>query len=124
MHAVWDTGHGNLQDMPQHEALRVLGSEVYALHVQDNLGDTDSHLAPFFGTLDLDSLMQGLVDIGYTGYFTFESSAMLVPGSKRRRDTQNSRLSRMPLDLRIKAEALLYEIGKAVLTEYGCFEEN
>lgn len=71
--AVWDTGHGNLQDMPQHQQLKILGSRVMALHVQDNRGDDDHHIAPFFGTLNIDSVMKGLIDIGYNGYFTFEA---------------------------------------------------
>ena len=45
-HAVWDAGHANMQEMPQDEALRILDSHVYALHVQDNLGDDDTHMAP------------------------------------------------------------------------------
>ncbi|MBR5031705.1 MAG: sugar phosphate isomerase/epimerase, partial [Clostridia bacterium] len=56
-HAVWDVGHGNLQEMPQDEALRLLGGHVKALHIQDNAGDTDSHLVPFLGTLNLDSVI-------------------------------------------------------------------
>ena len=64
-HACWDAGHGNMQDMPQDEALRILGEHVYALHIQDNLGRDDSHIAPFCGSLNLDAVMQGLMDIGY-----------------------------------------------------------
>ena len=122
-HAVWDAGHGNMQDMPQDESLRILGHHVYALHIQDNYGDSDIHLAPFFGTLNLDSLMHGLQDIGYKGYFTFESGNILLPAGKRRAYPQDERLLRAPLDLRIKAEAFLYEIGKTILTTYDCFEE-
>ncbi len=68
--------------MPQQEALRILGSHVYALHVQDNMGERDQHFAPFFGTMNPDSLMQGLLEIGYQGYFTFEPN--LPPAVKRR----------------------------------------
>ena len=35
----------------------------------------------------------------------------------------NIRLLRVPLEIRIKGEALLYEIGKYILTAYDCFEE-
>ena len=121
--AVWDTGHGNLQDMPQHEELKILGSRVMALHVQDNPGDDDKHMAPFFGSLNVDSLMQGLLDIGYNGCFTFEASNILSPAQNRRTFDDGTRLLKAPLDLRIKAENLLYEIGKTVLTTYNCFEE-
>ena len=122
-HAVWDTGHANMQDMPQDEALRLLGRHVYALHVQDNMGDTDAHIAPFFGTLNLDSLMHGLLDIGYKGYFTFEAGSMLLPGRRRRPYEKDQRLLNAPLGLRIEAERLLYQIGRYTLQAYGCFEE-
>ena len=122
-HAVWDTGHANMQEMPQDEALRLLGSRVYALHVQDNMGDTDAHVAPFFGTLNLDSLMHGLNDIGYRGYFTFEATNFFLPGKKRRPFDSDQKLLNAPLPLKLQAERLLYEIGKYTLTAYNCFEE-
>ncbi len=122
-HAVWDTGHANMQEMQQDEALRLLGDHVYALHVQDNMGDNDAHVAPFFGTLNLDSLMHGLIDIGYKGYFTFEATNLFLPAKARRQYEPDKKLLMPPLPLRIKAESLLYEIGKTVLTAYDCFEE-
>ena len=123
LHACWDAGHGNLQGTPQDEELRLLGSHVHALHIQDNLGDKDTHIAPFFGSLNLDALMHGLSDIGYKGYFTFEASNMLPPAKLRRPYDRGQRLMCAPLKLRVKAEALLYEIGRTVLEEYGCLEE-
>ena len=121
-HACWDAGHGNMQEMPQHESLRILGHHVLALHIQDNMGDRDSHLYPFCGSLNLDSLMQGLFDIDYQGYFTFESASMFKGADKRRPYEADTRLARVPLSLRLKEEALLYEIGKTVLSAYDCFE--
>ena len=122
LHACWDTGHGNMQEMPQDEALRILGHHVYALHVQDNYGDKDTHMAPFFGTLNLDSLMNGLKDIDFRGYFTFESGNIFLHPSKRRPFEADCRLLRAPLALRIQAEKLLYEIGKCTLEAYDCFD--
>lgn len=119
--AVWDTGHGNLQEMPQHEQLKILGDRVMALHVQDNRGDDDHHVAPFFGTLNLDSVMKGLIDIGYNGYFTFEADNFFL--KQRRNFDGDNKLSIAPLELMIKAENLLYETGKAILNAYNCFEE-
>ncbi len=121
--AVWDVGHANMQEMPQDEALRMLGKHVRALHVQDNMGNTDSHIAPFFGTTNLDSLMHGLIDIGYEGYFTFEACAIMLSGGRRRKFEADKRLLEAPLSLRIKAEEFMYEIGKTTLEAYGCFEE-
>lgn len=121
-HACWDVGHGNMQEMPQDESLRILGEHVYALHVQDNDGNDDSHIPPFFGTTNLDSLMHGLAEIGYKGYFTFEAGNFFGNPSRRTFE-KDTRLFQVPLDLRIKAESLLYEMGKTILTAYDCFEE-
>jgi sugar phosphate isomerase/epimerase len=122
-HAVWDVGHANMQEMPQDEALRMLGKHVRALHIQDNLGDTDSHLVPFLGSLNLDAVMNGLLDIGYDGYFTFEVGGFFNPASKRRPFERDTRLASAPLELRDAFERYLYELGKCVLEKYGCFEE-
>lgn len=121
-HACWDVGHGNMQQMSQDESLRILGEHVYALHVQDNSGNEDSHVPPFFGTVNLDSLMHGLKEIGYKGYFTFEACCFFG-NPCRRTFEKDSRLLQVPLELRIKAENLLYEIGKTILSSYNCFEE-
>lgn len=122
-HAVWDAGHANMQDMPEDEGLRILGSHVYALHVQDNMGEKDVHLAPMFGTMNMDSLMHGLIDIGYKGYFTFEAGSVFLGGAHKRPFEKDSRLLKPSLALRKKAESLLYDIGKWALESYGMFEE-
>lgn len=119
----YDIGHANLQDMPQRDELKILGDRVHALHVQDNCGDDDYHLAPFFGTTNFDDVMAGLIDIGFKGYFTFEACAIFSNPSRRRPFEGEDRLKRAPLDLRIKAEALIYEIGKTILSAYDMFEE-
>lgn len=121
-HAVWDTGHANMQEMPQDEALRLLGGHVRALHVQDNLGDKDSHLVPFLGTLNLDAVMNGLLDIGYNGYFTFEVGKFFLPAEKRRPCERDKRLASAPLELRYAFERYLYQLGKCVLEAYDCYE--
>lgn len=121
--AVWDTGHANLQDMTQHSELKILGKYVMGLHVHDNYGDDDKHTAPFLGTLNIDSLMTGLIDIDYKGYFTFEAGNIFSSMNNRRHFDGENRLLKAPLDLRIKAEKLLYEIGKTILDAYNCFEE-
>ena len=122
-HAVWDAGHANMQEMPQDEALRLLGNHVRALHIQDNMGDTDSHLAPFLGTLNLDSVINGLLDIGYKGYFTFEVGRFFTPKEKRRVYERDTRLAAAPIELRDAFERYLYDLGRCVLGKYGCFEE-
>lgn len=122
-HAVWDAGHANMQEMPQDEAMRLLGEHIFALHIQDNMGDKDSHLTPFLGTLNLDSVMNGLLDIGYDGYFTFEVGCIFLPSSKRKRYDKDTRLETAPIELRDAYEHYLYELGKCILEKYNCFEE-
>ena len=122
-HAVWDVGHANMQEMPQDEGLRLLGKHIFALHIQDNMGDRDTHLTPFLGTLNLDSVMNGLLDIGYNGYFTFEVGGVFTPSSKRRRYERDTRLATAPIELRDAYEHYLYELGKCILEKYDCFEE-
>ncbi len=116
LHACWDMGHGNMQELPQHEALKILGKDVYAVHVQDNMGDTsDSHLCPYFGTLNLDSVMHGLREINYQGYFTFEVSKLPNFSENRREFKQDTRLFYPSLQLKIAAEKYLYAIGEHIL---------
>ena len=122
-HGIWDTGHGNMQDMPQDEALRLLGSHVRAVHIQDNMGDFDTHLVPFLGTLNLDSVMNGLLEIGYSGYFTFEVGRFFTPAEKRRPYAGSDRLTAAPLELRDAFERYLYDLGRIILQKYDCFEE-
>lgn len=122
-HACWDTGHGNLQETTQFEALNILGKDVYALHVQDNFGKQDQHLAPFCGCMDMDSLMRGLNNIGYKGYFTFESTNFFLPKSMRKEQFADGVLKSPSLEIKGLSENLLYEIGKYVLTSYKQYEE-
>ena len=122
-HAVWDAGHANLQEMPQDEELRLLGSHVRALHIQDNRGDHDAHLLPFLGTMSMDAVMHGLLDIGYNGYFTFEVGGIFSTAEQKRPFEKDTRLAKAPLRLRLAADRYMYELGKCILLEYGCFEE-
>ena len=124
-HAVWDAGHANMQETPQDEELALLGSHVRALHIQDNCGgrEEDSHLLPFFGTMSLDAVMHGLRNIGYKGYFTFEVGGIFTPAEKKRPYPADTRLAAAPLALKRAAERFLYETGRCILGEYGCFEE-
>lgn len=119
----YDIGHANLQDMPQSEELGILGDRVHAIHVQDNCGDDDFHLAPFFGTTNFDDVMTGLLEIGFKGYFTFEACSFFSNPARRRPFEGEPRLKMAPLSLQIKAEALIYEIGKTILSAYDMFEE-
>ncbi len=122
-HACWDIGHANMQEMPQDEELRILGSHVRALHVQDTPGCVDSHFAPFYGIVNFDMIMHALDEIGYKGYFTFEGNVLQHSFTAKRRPYEaDTRLARPPLAVQLKAEELLYTIGKSILEAYGVFE--
>ena len=84
--ACWDTGHANHIMDDQSESIRCLGSLLKGLHVHDNLGDLqpprkhwriDMHTLPLFGTTNFDAIIHTLKEIGYTGYFNFESDRPL-----------------------------------------------
>ncbi len=122
-HAVWDTGHANMQEMSQAQGLKTLGSHVRGIHVHDNDGTDDSHLTPYLGTLSLDDLMQGLLAIDYPGFFTFEVGGIYSPAQKRRACSGSPRLQNPPLEARLAMEKYLYALGKGILESYNCFEE-
>ena len=68
----WDFGHAHLNGIDQPAALREIGKRLHALHVDDNHGMTDEHLAPYFGTIVWEPIMKALHEIEYEGDFTYE----------------------------------------------------
>lgn len=126
IHACWDTGHANVEGH-QYSDIMSLGKDLHALHVNDNRSKRDEHMLPFMGSLSIDELMCGLIDSGYEGYFTFESSSTLVHPrywlSKRHTFDRDDRCLRPPLELARITEKLMYETGKYILSSYNCFEE-
>ena len=125
LHAVWDTGHANTEGN-QYDQIKVLGKELYGLHVHDNNGQSDQHTMPYFGTVNMDDIMNGLIDVDYQGYFTFEVINALrrsKSGRGRRRFEKDTRLLEPTLEMYVDLERLLYTIGKHCLISYGVFEE-
>ena len=126
LHACWDTGHAAMRHMDQYDAIVKLSSHLRAVHIQDNFGTTDDHIAPMQGVLNMDEILCGLIDSGYTGYFTFEASNLIRRTGAwpiyRREWTRETRLMHPTLDLMRKAVAFLYEIGKSMLSAYDLYE--
>ena len=118
----WDIGHGNLHDLPQHEAMAMLRDHIVAFHMQGNFGLSDDHVFPFMGTINMESVMNGLLDIGFNGYFTFEADSMLYTWRRRKYD-KDTRLQTYPVEFAKRLESLKYDMGKYVLEQYNCFEE-
>ena len=136
--ACWDTAHGNLnappRDNTQYESITALGSRLYALHVSDNFGRRlHWHSFPFSGSVNFDSILSALTDIGYRGAFNFEASYIMrnatMPPVRRNKWTHPKdpgfvpKLTDPPLELIMQAEKLLYATGKYLLEQYGAFEE-
>ncbi|NMB47055.1 MAG: sugar phosphate isomerase/epimerase [Firmicutes bacterium] len=68
----WDFGHAHIAGIDQCEALRAIGQHLKALHVADNRGEKDDHIAPYFGTIVWEPILRTLKEIEYTGDFTYE----------------------------------------------------
>ena len=127
VHACWDTGHANIEGH-QYDHLVVLGDDLRALHINDNLKGGDEHIMPFMGTVNVDEIMHGLMDAGYKGYFTFECDSTVVnPGywqGARKRFDRDTRLACVPFEVQLAVDKLLYTTGKCILKTYGLWEEE
>jgi len=115
----WDIGHGHMRGIPPHDELAALGKNLTAVHIHDNDGHADQHLAPFFGTIDMDSVMKGILDAGFSGYFTFESDNFLP----FRENHGSGALAAPPVEVKRAALRMLYAIGRECLSAYGLLEE-
>lgn len=133
--ACWDTAHGNIdpvaREIGQYENIIAIGDKLKGVHISDNFGDCHHHTWPFAGIINFDAVMQGLLDVEYDGYFTFEASYTLLHPKNlphRRRDWEHNgqeitKLLNPSLELKKQAVDLLYGIGKHMLETYHCFEE-
>lgn len=94
---TWDFGHAKMMINDQCRQLRKLGKRLKATHVQDNMGEIDSHLIPFVGgSIKWEEVMPCLKEIGYTGDFMFEC---------------HSFMNEIPDALRPSAAKLAYDFG-------------
>lgn len=129
MGVCWDIGHANLTGPDQYKDILRLGDKLQAVHIQDNYGLNDDHICPLFGTVDIDSVMRGLIDNGFTdkgGVFTFEAENIVtrLKSWPNPRNEFGESLANIPtLEAKIKAEMLIYEIGKSILTKYNLYED-
>lgn len=79
----YDSGHAHVARLNQRRFLNILGKRTKVLHVHDNVGINDQHLAPYMGNIDWDQFILGLKEAGYEGEMFFEASktAMVHPHS-------------------------------------------
>ena len=69
-----DTGHMNLLGKDMRTFLPVLGKRIKALHINDNDGFSDQHIAPLAGKINWKLFCQCLRQIGYEGDLSFETT--------------------------------------------------
>lgn len=58
-------------------ALLTMGKRIKVLHVHDNMGVTDQHLAPYMGNINWEDFIQSMREIDYQGSFSFETFRVL-----------------------------------------------
>ncbi|MBQ2956871.1 MAG: sugar phosphate isomerase/epimerase [Clostridia bacterium] len=68
-----DTGHALLVGSDIYTVIRKLGNRIETLHIHDNDGWDDQHLAPYMGILDWDRFVKGMREIGYKNALSFET---------------------------------------------------
>ena len=74
-----DIGHLLVLGLDAKTCLEKLGDRVKALHIHDNDGFDDLHIAPYLGLNDWEKFLKGLIAINYTGDLNFETGGSLNP---------------------------------------------
>lgn len=74
----FDTGHAHVARLNQRHFLNTMGTRTKVLHVHDNVGVTDQHLAPYMGNIDWDQFVLGLKEAGYAGEMFFETFKVIT----------------------------------------------
>lgn len=92
-----DIGHAYLINEEPSAAALTLGNRLKVLHVHDNNGISDDHTAPFERSINWQSVVEALHDIGYNGVFNFEADGFLT---------------KLPSELLPQRLKYLYELGK------------
>jgi sugar phosphate isomerase/epimerase len=68
-----DTGHANIsRTAPVSEAIRKIGSLLWASHIHDNDGTRDSHQPLGQGNIDWNGVLQAFEDVSYSGMLSLE----------------------------------------------------
>ncbi|MBW7453597.1 sugar phosphate isomerase/epimerase family protein [Paenibacillus sepulcri] len=93
----WDFGHGHRMYRDLSRPVKVLGSRLVALHVNDNTAISDQHFTPFMGTVNWEEAIDALWSIGYSGDFTYEIYGLT---------------KQMPEALKDISASYAYQIGK------------
>ena len=73
----YDVGHSNLIGRDIYGVVTRLGHRIECLHIHDNDGWDDQHLAPYMGCADWNRFVKGMRAIGYRGELNFESHGLI-----------------------------------------------
>ncbi len=111
----WDTGHGNVHggqkslmaSVDQYKNITKIGKRLKVLHVSDNTGFHDDHVAPFEGNIKWQDVMRALGEINYKGTFNYEAHFAV-----RRIPTCAPELLEAKL-------SYLYKVGKVIVERFG-----
>ncbi|MBQ7565842.1 MAG: sugar phosphate isomerase/epimerase [Oscillospiraceae bacterium] len=71
-----DTGHTMLYGKDFARLIPRIGSRLKALHIHDNDGNRDQHLAPYMGVLQWDRFVEGVAATDYAGALSFETNGV------------------------------------------------
>lgn len=74
MAICWDTGHANLMNFDQAEAIRFLGKKIKCTHIHNNYGNIDNHHTPDSGNIKWNDVMSAFASICYDGPLTLETN--------------------------------------------------
>lgn len=67
----YDSGHENCNH-PNANCLSRYGDRLFAVHLDDNFGDSDAHLLPYGGTVDWNKLKENFLKCREINYLTLE----------------------------------------------------
>ncbi len=112
--AAWDVGHANIEGLNQREEMVTLGENLKAVHLHDNNGRRDTHQRPFHGTVDWDSVLRGMIDSKFEGYFTFEADNDIPYREKDTLQMKSLRKSQ-----KLHAFSQLHSTAQEILALYG-----
>lgn len=69
-----DTGHVSVyKNLSVAESVRKLSGRIKVLHIHDNRGEYDEHLAPYKGIIDWEEFSEALKEIGFNGVISLET---------------------------------------------------
>lgn len=80
----WDTGHAQISMQDPYRSILRVGKRLRMVHVNDNFGEDDVHLAPFLGEIPWDDVLRALREVGYDGSMNVEVTCSRLPEELRK----------------------------------------